>query len=321
MNNFSSTVWRVVLAVGCFAALPAQAQYSLEPPDSNMVMLPASIPLDSSPAPARVAPTPVPPASTENMVMVPMEYNAATGTKDYVPVTGPNYVETGVNYHSASNNVGDWFGQFVKGEYQTDPWNRWNATIQHQEAFHDQGMYFGVGNTHTFNEDWYSDVGVGFGTDAVFLNRLRLDALLNRRWLPKRNLITTIGYSHYRSESPYRGNGLLASVSYYFDAPWIVQAGIRGDIGDPGSLFGYSAYAALTHGYYKRYFITGRVGWGREAYQIVGNSVDTEFNSQTLGLNWRQWLGDDWGYNLAGEYYHQPAYHRTGGVVSVFKEF
>ena len=118
-----------------------------------------------------------------------------------------------------------------------------------------------------------------------------------------------------------------ASPSIFFDDLLDAKTlerwyGARTDRTSPGGDFGYSTFAALTHGYNKQYFLTGRVGYGREAYQLLsGNRIVNKFNSHNFGLNWRHWLGDDWGYNLGSEYYKNPTYHRLGGTASVFKEF
>ena len=309
--NSKPNLWRALLLGSVFSSNAfAQAD------DGNMVMVPIDTPIAHTQAAA--APVMMP---EDNMVLVPSSATPSfSGDNVYVPVTSPNYVEAGINFHSVSANQGDWFGQFITAQYQTDPYNRWNATVQHQEAFNDEGTLVGIGNTHTFNEDWFSDVGVTFGTEANFLTRFRTDASINRRF---DNLITTFGLSYSRAENTYYNVGAILAATYYFQtAPFVISGGIRADRVYPGGVYGYSPFLALTHGYQKRYMITGRIGWSREGYQILGGgNVINRFNSHGLGLSWRQWVGDDWGFNLGTEYYTNPAYNRVGGIASVFKEF
>ena len=43
--------------------------------------------------------------------------------------------------------------------------------------------------------------------------------------------------------------------------------------------------------------------------------------TQEVSLTWRQWLGDDWGFNIRGEGLHNKIYDRVGVTTGVFKEF
>ncbi len=89
--------------------------------------------------------------------------HAQQTNSDAVPTTTParGFVEVGGNFSSVTNNQGNWSGQHLRGEVQTDPSNRWNGTIQRQRKFRENGTYLSVGNVHQFNEDYYSDVTLG----------------------------------------------------------------------------------------------------------------------------------------------------------------
>jgi YaiO family outer membrane protein len=47
----------------------------------------------------------------------------------------------------------------------------------------------------------------------------------------------------------------------------------------------------------------------------------TQFQSQTLTVTWRKWMGNNWGFNFVGDYYHNPFYNRGGSSLGFFKEF
>lgn len=324
MNNFARLTMLSTAIAGLFTTHSAHAAPWKVVADENMV----AIPLELQISPQKVEASKVqrqkeiqatPPE--ENMVAIPPSlFDEADSV--FIPITGPNYIEAGVNYHNVSNNQGDWFGQFINAQIQTDPKNRWNAQLQHQEAFHDEGYFVGVGNMHTFDETWFSEVGVGVGSEASFLPRFRADAALSRRWLDGGNLVTTAGLSYSKASETYSSYGILLGASYYFNSPWVLQVGIRSDMSNPGQEIGTSGFAAVTYGHYKNFYITGRVGYAREAYQLIGPvNITNAFNSHNAGLNLRKWVDEDWGVNLAGEYYKNPYYHRTGGIFSVFKEF
>ncbi len=282
----------------------------------NMVMLPPSA-FPAAPAPAPVAPAAAPAdADTENMVMLPQEAPKIS------PVIGSGYVEAGANVHNVSNNQGDWFGQFVTGQVQVTEKDLVNAHVLHQEAFHEKGEFVAMGDRHTIDDKWSTDVSAGMGSGASFLPRFRADAALNRTWLEGHNLVTTVGTTWMKASQIYSSVGMFVGANYYFSGPWIAQLGLRTDRSTPGGVFATSGTAALSYGYNKRFLLTGRVGYGREAYQLVGVApVTNAFNSHNFGLNWRQWIGNDWGFNVASEYYTNPSYNRTGGTLSFFKEF
>lgn len=239
------------------------------------------------------------------------------------PAAGiPNYVEVGGDYQSLTHNQGNGAGGYARAEVQSDPDNRWNGELLHEHEFHADGNYAAIGNTHTFNEDWYSDVTLGGSTDGFFLPQYRVDAFLNRKWLDSRQLVTTIGAGWDKAHDSHHDESLYLGATYYFTEPWIIQWGVRGNDSSPGSVTSASTFAAITEGRNKEHFITVRYGFGREAYQIIapGHAI-TDFASQDGSVTWKQWLGEDWGFNARGELYHNPFYSRTGFTLGVFKEF
>jgi YaiO family outer membrane protein len=247
--------------------------------------------------------------------------NAKPQAARYVPPVVPNYMEVGINYYNVTNNFGNSFGQFANVQYQSDPWNRWLFGVQHAQAFKDDGYAASIGNTHVFNEDWYSEAGASIGSPANFLTRYRVDGSLSRRWLENRNFISTLGFTYDEAIRGYSDRTGRISFAYYFLNAWAVQAGFNLNVSNPGSVVAPSGFTALTYGFQGKYFLTGRIGLAREAYQLFNTNVNNRFDSQTYGISWRQWIGQDWGFNLGSEMYRNPFYTRTGGTVSVFREF
>src|SRR5690606_18143448 len=131
------------------------------------------------------------PASTGDTANPTTQTRIAPDTK--------GYVEIGGNYHHVSDDFGNWFGQYIKGEIQLDPDNRWYGEVLLQREFRDDGYFVSVGNTHTFNEDWYSDLSIGAANDGFFLPQYRVDGYLNRKFLPKRQFVATVGAGFYKA--------------------------------------------------------------------------------------------------------------------------
>ncbi len=238
------------------------------------------------------------------------------------PFTPSGFVEAGGNYHDVSDNFGNWLGEYLKGEVQTDPNNRWNAELLNQRAFKSTGQYGNIGNTHTFNEDWFSSINAGVGDGGFYLPRYRIDAFINKKWLADRQLVTTFGLGMVKAMDVHKDKSLFLGATYYFKTPWIIQGGVRFNKSDPGNVYSSSQFVAVTQGEDKKHFVTLRVGFGKEAYQVIGPSQTlSDFSSQQVSLELRQWVRPDWGFNVRGERYHNPNYDRTGINFGVFKEF
>lgn len=241
------------------------------------------------------------------------------------PQTGPkqlsNYVEAGGDYLHLTSGFGYWAGGYSRAVV-TKGKNIWNTEVNGQHEFGDAGVYLGAGDTYNFNSDWYGSLTAGSSVGGFFWPRFRADGFLNKKWLARKQLITTFGFGYYAAKDPHRDHSFFVGSTYYFEKPWIVEEGIRFNVSNPGSVFSPAGFVAVTQGRNRQHYLTVRAGFGKEAYQLIGPTVDlTDFASQTLTVTWRQWVGKDWGVNLVGDYYHSPFYHRGGPSFGFFKEF
>lgn len=238
------------------------------------------------------------------------------------PFKSSGFVEAGGDYSHLSNGFGHWAGEYLKGEITTDPQDRWRGELLHQQEFGDSGDYLAIGNIHDFNEKWYSDITVGAADHGFFLPKYRIDAFLNRKWFADNSLITTVGLGEYKAQETYRDDSVFLGATYYFPKYWIVQGGVRYNDSNPGSVSSVSEFIALTEGEQHKHFITARYGYGKEAYEIISADQSlNEFYSHIFSLELRQWIAYDWGFDVKGEYYHNPYYDRTGMNIGVFHEF
>ena len=93
--------------------------------------------------------------------------------------------------------------------------------------FNKDGVFVGLSDTYTFNEDWYGSIAVGFEDGAFYLPRYRVDATLYRKWLPQKNLVTSIGAGQYKAPDGHTDNSLSLGLVYYFDTPFVAEVGLR----------------------------------------------------------------------------------------------
>lgn len=277
----------VLLTLGCALVCGAQAQNNPSSPD---------------PAPAS------PPQSAL--------LTAQTGPKLLA-----NYVETGAEYQTLSNGFGTWAGGYARSVLSQGK-NVWNGEINGQREFGDAGVYLAAGDTYTFNPDWYGALTVGSSAGGFFWPRFRTDGFINKKWMGRKQLITTVGYGYVAAKDPHRSHDFFLGSTYYFEKPWIVESGVYLNITNPGTVFAPAGFVAVTQGRDKHHYLTVRSGFGEEAYQLIGPAAAlADFNSQTLTITWRKWVGTNWGFNLVGDYYRNPYYTRGGTNIGFFREF
>ncbi len=232
-----------------------------------------------------------------------------------------NYVETGGQYLLLTNGFGTWAGGYVRSVLSAGR-DILNGEVNGQREFGDSGTYFAAGDTHNFTANTYASLTLGSSAGGFFLPRFRADAFVNHKWLRRRQLITTLGLGYYSSKDPHRDHSVSIGTTYYFDKPWILEDGLRFNLSNPGGVFSPSGFLALTQGRNKQHYLTVRVGYGQEAYQLIGPAdVLASFRSRTATLTWRQWIGSNWGANAVVDYYGSPYYTRAGGSLGLFREF
>ena len=260
------------------------------------------------------------PAATDAAQVSPQQPGA-----DVPPLTGPkllsNYVEVGSDYLALTDGFGYWAGGYSRAVI-TSGNNVWNAEVNGQHEFGAAGVYFAAGDVHTFNPDWSASLALGSSIGGFFWPRFRADGFVNKKWMDRKQWVTTFGFGYYAAKDVHRDHSFYVGSTYYFTKPWIVEEGIRFNVSNPGSVFSPAAFVALTEGRNEHHYITVRSGFGKEAYQLTGPTVSlTNFASQTLTVTWRQWVGPNWGLNLVGDFYHSPFYQRGGASFGFFREF
>jgi YaiO family outer membrane protein len=232
-----------------------------------------------------------------------------------------NFIEAGGSYEQLSAGFGRWSGGYFRAVVGTGK-NTWSAEVNGEHEFGDAGTYIDAGDSYTFNDDWYASVTVGSSVGGFFWPRSRVDSFLNRKWLGRRQLITTFGYGYDHAKDVHSDHSYFVGTTYYFAKPWIIEDGVRFNVSSPGTVFSPSGFVAVTQGTNKKHYITLNVDAGEEAYQLVGaTSVLTRFPSQTATMTWRQWIGRNWGFNMVADFYHSSYYHRGGGTLGFFMEF
>lgn len=232
-----------------------------------------------------------------------------------------NYLETGGEYLFLTNGFGSWSGGYVRGVLDMGS-DILTGEVNGQREFGDAGAYFAVGDTHSFTANTYASLTFGSSGGGFFYPRYRGDAFVSQKWLKRKQLITTFGFGYYAAKDPHRDRSMSFGTTYYFDKRWILEDGVRFNLSNPGAVFSPSGFVAITQGRNKQHYVTARIGYGQEAYQLIGPAdALSSFRSRTVTVTWRQWIGTNWGTNGVADFYGSPYYARAGATLGLFREF
>ncbi len=230
-------------------------------------------------------------------------------------------LEISVGSQELSNGFGRWHDATLRGAYGLGPHTLQGELSAHRR-FGENGAFIGLRDTYDFSPDWFGSLAVGFGDGVFYLPKYRVDASVSRKWLAQRNLVTTLGIGYYSAPNGSSDRSSSLGVTYYFEAPWILEAGLRLNSSDPGSIDTRQQFVALTWGRNRQDLISARYGWGGEGYlAVAANAQLVNFQSREASLSWRHWLTQDTGVVLGVHRYTNPSYRRSGIQLGLFHDF
>jgi YaiO family outer membrane protein len=187
-----------------------------------------------------------------------------------------------------------------------------NAELLAERKFGDHGGVVSAGVTQTLDPDWFVSGALAGGWGGPNWARSRVDASVSRKWGAQRQLVTTLGGYYSRFDAGRSDRGLRVSANFYINHFAVFEGGATINRSNPGSVRSVMPYMALTLGQEGLQYLSLRVARGSEAYQSVGSAAQlVDFDSQTYSLDWRYWIGPEWGLLLHAERYLNPSYHRT----------
>lgn len=230
-------------------------------------------------------------------------------------------LELTVGGQRLSNGFGDWRDTTLRGAYEVGD-HVLQLELASKRQFGESGVFVGLADTYTFNQDWYGSLSVGAGDGAFYLPTYRVDGSLYRKFLEKRNLVASLGAGYYKAPAGNVDRNFNLGATYYFDGPWIVEGGIRFNNSRPGSIDTQQQFASVTYGRVRQYLVTARYGQGGEGYQTVAQNTQlVNFKSKEASLSWRYWLNNQSGILISGEHYRNPNYSRRGANVGFFHQY
>ncbi len=231
-------------------------------------------------------------------------------------------LEVSALYSNLDNGLEDWHDQTVRGNVKISPIGRINGEISNQSHFGDRGLFMGAGYTHIWNDTWYSSFSAGTSAGGFFLPQRRFDVSMSRKGLKKKNLVLTLGLGDFHAKDSHSDRSLLVSGLYYFDVPFLIEAGARLNESNPGKVYANREFAVLTYAQNKKASLALRYERGGEAYQRIGdNTTISNLVSSETALIWRQWLSQNYGFNIMANHYDNSIYTRSGVELGLFHDF
>lgn len=185
------------------------------------------------------------------------------------------------------------------------------AEVIRQSRFGFSGTYGDLSLTKNLSPDYYTMIGVGGGSSVLFPN-WRADIAGYRKFGEQRQYVAGLGaYYANGNEAGRSDKGLILSGIYY-GKDLVLEAGLRGNVANPGSAFGPSQYVAATFGSDERRAFIVRAERAKETYQVLTTGTEkVDFISHSIGIQWRERMTRD-GLLIVGlGYYKNPSYART----------
>lgn len=238
------------------------------------------------------------------------------------PAASTRSVEVGFGSQHLTDGFGRWSDVTVLGRFGTGR-HVLRGEAAAMRRFGEHGAFVGLGDSYTFNDDWYGSIAVGAGDGAFYLPRVRVDAALSRKLLADRSLVATLGLGYYDAPDGHTDRSLALGATYYFSgAPWVAEGGVRFNASNPGAVRTRQQFIAATWGRDKQDLVAGRYSWGGEGYLSLSSQTQlVNFRSREANLSWRHWFTPRTGAVLGLTRYSNPLYRRTGINVGVFYDF
>ena len=180
-----------------------------------------------------------------------------------------------------------------------------------------------VGAYKDWTETLYTYSAISFGTNAVYLPKMRLDHTFNIKFGPEGKFVWLIGGTWIRYYTPHRDFILSTGVTAYLDR-WVSEYRIFRNVSSPGAVESYSHLVSLAYGKESEQWTTVVLGYGKQAYQATELATPSEVsaNSFSVSLKHRKWLKDNYGLMTELNYFNlQASYERGGVLIGVFREF
>lgn len=224
-----------------------------------------------------------------------------------------------LGYQTLNAGQPDWRETGLRGQYDLQG-HQLAGELLSARRYGEDGVFIGLQDTVQFGDGVWGSLALGAGDGASYLPRYRVDGFVYRKFGDTQRWIGSLGLGHYRAPGGYRDQNLTVGLSYWFEAPWVLQAEWRLNRSNPGRVDTRQYALAATWGRAGQTQLTLRHGWGREGYLALGGGRSlVDFASHETTFNLQHWLAPDWGLRLGAVRYRADVQRRDGVELAVFK--
>ena len=238
----------------------------------------------------------------------------ANGTRSTLELTGSHgSLSAGLPDAQALNLRGTW--DFSGGDVL-------RAEALAERKFGSDGGIVAAGYTRVLSADWLLAGTLALGHGGANWARQRGELEASAKWGAARNIVTRAALYRANFDAGRSDTGLRLAAVLYTAMPLVLEAGLTVNVSQPGRVSSRMPFASATYGSEGVQYLSARASAGSEAYQAIGAGQQlVDFKSRSLGLNWRRWLGPQWGFILQAESYHNPSYERTTFGLGAFAQW
>ena len=256
--------------------------------------------------------------------MLPMATSAAsdaTNPPDVLLRAPVRSLDVTTGFQHLTGGLAPWHQITLHGVYEKDS-NVFQGELSHKREFDTTGNFLGLTDTYTIDSDWFTSGSIGFGDGAFYLPKIRFDGFLYRKWLPKKNFISSIGVGYYDAPDGHIDRSIALGGAYYFSQPWVLEGGVRFNRSNPGHINSHQQFVAVNFTPNPQNSLSARYAWGSEGYvPLAAKTSMVGFNSTDASISWRHRLNTQWGFSVSANRYRNPTYQRSGIDVGLMRQF
>ena len=210
----------------------------------------------------------------------------------------------------------------LRGTWQLAGGHVARAELLAEDKFDRRGGLAALGYTLVLSPDWVAAGSVALGHGGPNWANSRADLELSRSWGAARAVVTRVAVYKALFDASRSDRGLRLALVGYLPGNLVLEAGTAINISEPGAVHSAMPFVAATWGQDGQQYLSLRASRGNEAYQALGAGQQlVGFDSQSLGLGWRRWIGPQWGLTAQAEQYRNPTYRRLSLGVGVFAQW
>ena len=191
-----------------------------------------------------------------------------------------------------------------------------------ETKFDKRGGVAAVGYTAVLSPDWVAAGTLALGTGGSNWANQRIDLDLSRSWGDSRSLVTRAALYKAWFDDQRSDRGLRLALVAYLPASLVLEAGTALNLSEPGGVQSAMPFASATLGRDGQQYLSLRVSRGSEAYlSTVFGPQAVQFDSHSVAVNWRRWVGPQWGFIAQAEQYGNPSYRRSTLGAGLFAQW